>query len=148
MRTLVPLAVLALVLLDAAAPGQRRRAGPRGGDRPGDLRPADGQPSVVPVQLDRAGAQLPAVVPVQLTDEPALAIGGRAVPVRVRLDRILRDAADREWIGDYKWKSATGLKNQARLADALRGRECALGGVLSGEAPSDSCHFWRVVIES
>lgn len=32
--------------------------------------------------------------------------------------------------------------------DALRGRECSLGGVLVGEEEAGGCYFWSVVVQS
>lgn len=40
------------------------------------------------------------------------------------------------------------LDTVVKTMDALRGSNCSLGGVLSGERAGKDCNFWNVVIES
>src|SRR5262249_12042325 len=51
-----------------------------------------------------------------------IAVGARRLSLKLRLDRLLADAAGDEWIGDYKTSGATKLANTTNPLWMVRGK--------------------------
>jgi hypothetical protein len=58
--------------------------------------------------------------------ENEIAIRGRPLRLKLRLDRILVDAQDREWIGDYKTSGASRLADSSNPLWMVRGKSLQL----------------------
>ncbi len=62
----------------------------------------------------------------ELADQVELDVAGTKVTLKLRYDRVVRDGAGRAWIGDYKLRRHSALKDAASVAAAVKGRELQL----------------------